>query len=286
MLATASILATLLLACSSPPPVIVSVPQDPAVVTQGRTLVKGLAACGYCHGERGTPDSLLTGGLSSFDKYGEVLAPNVTPAESGLAEWTTYEVLQAIRFAKGRGDDQLSLEVHKGFEWLSDEDSLAIVAYLRTLAPVENRVERRSLSIIERNTTGFFDKARNVPGYVPAIDRRHGVAYGKYLVDNVARCHWCHSSPGSLTASEEYLAGGKLIRRGDRDVLAPGITGALIDGIGEWNEEQIVRFLQTGQTPQGRTIDTGFCPIPFYQNADPADLRAIADYLRTVPAAG
>lgn len=262
-----------------------SFPSDPSEVQRGMQLVKGLAACGFCHGESPRPDAILSGGGQWFDQYGAVYASNITPARTGIGDWSAEDIVQALRSSMRNDGEALSSgDVHSGFEWLTDRDALAIAAYLRSLPQVENRVRRREIGTIDRYTVGLFDTRAEIIGYVPHIPRRFQLELGKYLVDNVARCSACHNSPGSLWSSEEYLAGGREINRAGETKMAPDISASTGFGIGEWSEADIVSYLQTGATPQGREVDSRFCPVDFYRNADPNDLSLVAKYLKsTVP---
>lgn len=263
----------------------VRVPEDAASLARGRALVKGLAACGFCHGENATPDSVLIGGRNSFDVYGEVIAPNITPDKSGIGDWSPQEVVRAIREDTGKDDRDLSLQVHSGFQWISENDVLSIVGYLRTLPPIENSVERRSVSFIARNTAGILESKGAEVGYVPHIDPKFEVQYGGYLVDHVARCIQCHNSAATFLTAEEYLIGGKTIKTSSGEKVSPGITNSKSDGIGSWSEENIVTFLKTSKTPQGHFSDPAFCPTGFYKNAEEKDLKAIAKYLKSLAGA-
>ena len=273
-----------LLSCwSEPPPIILRSQANPEVVARGRELVKGLAACGICHGETPSPSSILAGGRIIHDEYGEVQATNLTPSASGIGNWQDEEVVRAIRSSIRPGDKWISAESHRGYEWMSDEDALAIVSYLRTLPAVDKEINRRDLSFVDRNTKGFFDSRPDIKGYVPSLDPKNVVEYGQYLTDHVARCGGCHHSPASLMRSEEYLAGNRIVKTDLGEKIAPSITSSRIYGLGEWNEAMIVKYLKTGLTPNGGVSDPNFCPTGFFRNASDSDLMAIARYLRTVP---
>lgn len=276
--------ALLCFACSQTEPVFVApIPPDGAQAERGRSLVRGLAACGFCHGEQASPSSLLLGGRPYYDRYGDVNAPNLTSADSGIGAWRDVDVMRAMRASINRDGSWLSGEAHEGYDWMSDSDSFAIVSYLRSLPAVEKEVPRRALGFVDRNTTGFFDSRAEVRGYIPEVRRSEELPYGQYLVDHVARCGSCHNSPGSIIDSEGYLLGGKTITTSDGAKVAPGITSSRVYGIGEWDEAGIVHYLQTGEGPDGRTSDPRFCPWEFYALADKDDLKLIARYLRTVP---
>lgn len=275
----------LVTACSAPAPDRVARPNTPPYLERGRSLVRGLAACGFCHGEEPRPEAVLSGGQEQYDRYGAVPAANITPARAGIGGWSTNEVLRALRSAVAPGGELLSQEVHRGYEWLSDDDALSVAAYLWSLPPVEQEVERRHVTALERNTTGFFESAPEIRGLVPSISPRFQVAYGRYLVDQVARCGYCHTTPAGFVSSAQYLAGGKLVKTASGEKRAPGLTSSAVDGLGSWTEQDIVQFLASGTTPEGRTVDPASCPIAFYRNASPEDAVALAKYLKTVPAA-
>lgn len=261
----------------------VQAPTSTRYVLQGKELVHGLAACTMCHGQQAKPLSPLVGGREQKDIYGPVKAANLTPHETGLKDWTALDFFRAMRGAENPDGELLSAEIHAGYEWMADEDLLSIAAYLRSLPPVENEVERRTISTFDRNTVGVLEYRGEVKGYVPLPERRFPEAYGKYLTDHVARCGFCHNSAGSLVEDPEYLGGGKIIRTGEATRLAPSILPIEPDGIGGWKKDEIVRYLQTGQTPEGRQVDVAACPIPFYANARHSNLEAIAIYLKSIP---
>ncbi|MCB0317211.1 MAG: hypothetical protein KDD56_00535 [Bdellovibrionales bacterium] len=258
-------------------------PHNADLVQHGEYLTKTLAACGYCHGQNSSPNSILEGGRAQYDSYGKVYAANLTPSKSGIGEWSSQEVVTAIRTSTGKERNQLSVELHQGFTWMSDNDVLAIVAYLNTLPPILNDVERREVGFVKRNTIGLFEDRKTISGFIPAISKQHKVEYGRYLVEHVARCTSCHNSDGGLVSDEKYLYGGRIIKNEKGEKIAPNISSSKLYGIGEWSEDQIVYFLRTGETPGARFIDLDFCPVRFYANAKDEDLYAIAAYLRTVP---
>ena len=255
-------------ACSSEPRDRLGDPKGEQYLVRGRSLVRGLAACGYCHAQRPEPTSLFSGGRPFFDKYGEVRAPNLTPGAGGIGAWSTEDIMAAVRSSMRPDGERLSKEAHAGYEWIADEDLLSIIAYLRTLPPIANEVPRRKISFWKRNTTGFMESHDELRGFVPAIDRSRQGEYGRYLVDHVARCGACHNKRGGLLAGDEYLGGGEQIKAGEEEKFAPAINGSSSEGLGDWSAGDIVHYLKTGETPDGRRSDPAFCPWNFYQNAD------------------
>ncbi len=257
------------------------VPITTESVAHGRELFNGVAACAFCHGDKPLPNALPSGGRIQHDLYGDVAAANLTPSKSGIGDWQAKDFISAIRDGLRPDGAKLSPEVHRGMEWMADTDLLAMVAYLTTLPAVENRVERRELGFVSRNTTGFFQGRHDVGGYVPKVDPKHELPYGKYLVDNVARCSYCHSSPASVLSSEGYLQGGHTMQFEGGEKLIPSITNSSAHGIGNWTESEIVTYLKSGDTPDHRRISAEFCPVGFYKMAAERELLAIAKYLKS-----
>lgn len=272
-----------LCACSTEKIDHVAIPKGVDFVEPGRVLVQGLAACGYCHGALPNPEAALTGGQRFVDVYGETEVPNITPGRDGIGEWDTDNFATFFRTGLSREGEMHSQVPHRGMEWMSDQDLLSILAYLKSLPAAKGERERsRVLSFLDRNTSGFFEGRREVTGFVPEIPRRTGARFGQYLVDNVAACGRCHNAPDSTFSTGAYLGGGELIRNEEREATAPNITNSEQDGIGDWTEAEIVKFLQSGERPHGARVDPRFCPVNFYRNAPEQDLRSIAQYLKSV----
>lgn len=218
------------------------------------------------------------------DVFGDVAGPNITVAGSGIGDWTEVDVRTLLRENKRPDGAHLYSSFHKGLEWMSDSDVTAIIAYLRSLPAVESDVERREVGFIGRNTTGFFSSVPEVMGYVPQISESFRVERGEYLTNSVAGCNRCHARSGGTFSSDDFMAGGDEISFDGEVKVAPNITQSKDSGIGNWSEEDLKTYLLTGKTPGGKSIDTRFCPVEFYQRATPAEIDAVVAYLRTVPA--
>jgi cytochrome c553 len=273
-------------ACSAPDPVMPPLPSISAegALAHGANLARGFGACGACHNVAGDPDGELAGGRLIGVGGGSGRAANITPAKSGIGEWSDGDIKRLFRSQLRPDGSEIGINAHRGFEWLSDPDVLALTAYLRSLPAIENEVERGGRGFVERNTTGFFETRREVRGYVPPISPRFTTEYGGYIVDSVARCGSCHNKPGGTISSEVYLAGGRAISFDGEERIAPNITPSTSSGIGSWSEEQIAYFLRSGTKPDGSAVDGRFCPTKFYSQAPDEQVLAVAKYLRSVPA--
>jgi mono/diheme cytochrome c family protein len=124
------------------------------LVARGEYLVE-LIGCAVCHTDGaliGEPryDAWLAGsdvGIAysnpmKYDNPGIVFPPNLTPdPSSGLGRWSDEQISAAIR----HGADSQGRRLIQAMPWLvyekiSDEDTRAIVAYLRHLPPIDNKV--------------------------------------------------------------------------------------------------------------------------------------------------
>jgi mono/diheme cytochrome c family protein len=114
-------------------------------VERGRYLVEVLGACGNCHSPKAPGGEVagkhLAGGFEISAGFGVAVASNITPdRETGIGAWRDGEIVRAIREGKSRDGRTLGppmpFDLYGG---LSDTDVHAMVAYLRTVAPVRTR---------------------------------------------------------------------------------------------------------------------------------------------------
>lgn len=117
-----------------------------ATWNRGRYLVDALAHCGECHTPRDA-----TGGLMS-DMYlagtpngpdGE-LVPNITPHETGIAEWSegdiAYLLSEGLKPSYDDVQGSMAEAVRDGLSYLTEDDLNAIAVYLKTIPAVDNTV--------------------------------------------------------------------------------------------------------------------------------------------------
>jgi mono/diheme cytochrome c family protein len=122
---------------------------DPAAVARGKYLVT-IASCHDCHTPGyflGKPDMAryLGGSDVGFELpgMGVFVGPNLTPdKETGLGNWTDAQVVAAIQ-AGARPDGRMLAPImpYHAFANLTAQDVQAIVAFLRSIPPVQNKVE-------------------------------------------------------------------------------------------------------------------------------------------------
>jgi mono/diheme cytochrome c family protein len=118
---------------------------------RGAYLVGALAHCGECH----TPRNALGAVRGEFHLAGTVngpdgeLVPNITPdRDTGIGAWDEEEIVTLLKEGlKPDYDDvqgSMSETIEEGLSHLNEADLQAIAVYLKTLAPIRNKIEKPS----------------------------------------------------------------------------------------------------------------------------------------------
>ena len=168
---------------------------------------------------------------------GTLYAKNITPA--GIGEWTDGELMRLITNGVTKDNKAIfPLMPYLSYNKLSEEDLYSIVAYIRSLKPIENKVEESSLNF----PLNLIVKTIPPENYIPTkeIDKTDKLKYGEYLV-NIAGCADCHTPqekgeklPGM------YLAGGFEFKMPGGVVRSMNITPDEDTGIGVWDVDDFV----------------------------------------------
>jgi mono/diheme cytochrome c family protein len=116
-------------------------------------------------------------------------------------------------------------------------------------------------------------------------DSADPLEHGRYLVETIAGCGNCHTPrlPDGRPDDSKNLAGAFVIEEPVFRAYAPNITPDMETGIGSWSEDDIVDVLHNARKPDGTYLGP---PMSFgwYRNLSDTDARAIAMYIKSVPA--
>ncbi|GAA4452397.1 cytochrome c [Nibrella saemangeumensis] len=128
-------------------------PDPTNTVEYGKYLV-AFASCIECHTKADAQGQLLPGmefaGGREFPlPTGTVRTANITPAQTGLANWTKEQFIQKF---KSHGEGFVAPAINEGefntimpwsmYAGMTEQDLSAVYDYLRTLKPIENKVEK------------------------------------------------------------------------------------------------------------------------------------------------
>lgn len=254
---------------ASPP-----IPKDSASIARGRHLSRAISKCVDCHG-----DDL--GGQVVFDALpmARVVAPNLTTGRGGIAgSRTDDDYLRAIRHGIGVGGRPLVLMPARNYWHMGDADVGSLVAYLRTLPPVDRDLPPTQFGLIGRvlllkgDLDGMFE-ARQIDHLArrsapPAADTT--ADYGRYLAE-IGGCTGCHGPT---------LSGGAIPGMPPEAKPAANITP---EGIGSWTEQDFFKAVREGVRPNGTALDSTQMPVRLTREMTDLETKAIYLYLRTVP---
>lgn len=264
-------------------------PTSAAEVARGKYVFGATGGCG-CHT---MPKGPINAGGRRYDgPFGTVYSTNITPdRQTGIGGWTDEQIVAAIRLGRRPNGERL-LPVHPfpTFNGMAEEDLRALVAFLRTTAPVNRANQPKKISVPLFESVflpawlAAFAPRETPPPRAPAL----GLARGEYLVKAVGHCGECHT-PRTLTMASDtsrFLAG---TAKGPEDQPVPNITPDPDTGIGKWSVEEIADYLGGGLKPDGDVAGGLMAEViegtlAGYKHMTQADRVAIAQYLKSIPA--
>jgi mono/diheme cytochrome c family protein len=255
-----------------------------AKIQRGKQLV-AVGDCEGCHTVEG--GAKFAGGRPLDTPFGVIYSPNITSdPETGIGSWTDAQFYRAMH--DGIGPDGTHFYPAFPYPWFTKAtraDDDAIHAYLRTLAAVRYRRPPNTLPwpLDIRESMVGWNALYFKPGTYK-YDASHSKEWnrGAYLVLGLGHCGACHTPDNFLGAPEgsRRLQGGVLSHW-----YAPSLAGDRRTGLGSWTQQQIVDFLKNGQTKKGVAYGPMGEVVHYSTSAmDKADLKAIAVYLKSLPA--
>ena len=252
---------------------------------RGAYLVNTIMTCQNCHtpkGPGGVPqfDKDLSGGLTFDEPPFKVTASNLTPdKETGIGSWSEADIRKALVEGVRPNGVPLAAVMPTGFYGiLTPGDLNAIVAHLKTLKPVNNKVADPIYKInLPRQVFPGAEKP------IAPADLSNKAKKGFYLA-TLGHCMECHTPfvngpvdfKGSLGKGGREFPGpwGKSVSR--------NITSHKEKGIGAWTDDEIKRAITQGVSRDGSKLKPPM-GYPFYAKMTADDLDAVVAYLRTVP---
>ena len=259
---------------------------ESAAVKRGSYLVNTIMTCGNCHTPKGPTGDINEKAFSGFLQFDEtpfkVTAPNITPdKETGIGKYSAAQLKKLLITGKKPNGTPLAEVMPTSFyQILTPSDLNAIVAYLRSLPPVSNKVPDPIYKIaLPHHLFPGSEKP-----YTQA-QLRNKVKHGFYLA-TIGHCMECHTpmGPKGRDFVNDLGKGGFQMPPGPWGIsISRNITSSKTKGIGAWSDEEIKRAITQGVSRDGSKLKP---PMGFgyYAGMTNSDLDAIVAYLRTVPA--
>lgn len=248
-------------------PAALELPSDEVSLARGERISNAISGCASCHGSD-------LGGKLFLEQPGlfSLYAPNLTSGAGGVGStYTTEDWLRALRYGIGENGRALAFMPSQHYSRMSEADMGGLLAYLATVAPVENETPQPEFSFIATVLIGAgqlplpVDLITEEP--VP-LDVAEGITaeYGEYFA-TIAICEDCHTA--DYTGNTNPNAGP----------VAPDLTqsGELVG----WSFEDFSTTMKAGITPTGRQLSDEM-PWVYYQFTD-EELEAVWLFLQTMP---
>jgi mono/diheme cytochrome c family protein len=274
----------------------ITVQATPERLARGAYLANHVSVCIDCHATRnwayfsGPPMAGTEGkGGEVFDEKmgfpGTIYAHNITPAALGsVSDGLLYRAITTGVDKDGKAMFPLMPYTH--FTMMSEEDILSIIAYVRTLKPIENTPPATTLRFPLNLIVRTIPERHTQHG---APDTSNVYEYGKYLV-NAANCIECHTQrkDGQIIAGLEFAGGFEFPFPNGQLVRSANLTPDEETGIGSWSETDFVNKFKFYDNPEGRIMPAASMeyntamPWTMFAGMTERDLGAIYKYLRSV----
>lgn len=245
----------------------VSASTNEAAIERGEHLAT-ISGCRECHTR-----NLAGQAFVNEAPIGYIPAPNLTPGGVG-ANYTDEDWDRAIRHGVAKDGRVMTIMASNHYAEYGDDDFANLIAYLKSVPPVENTLGPRQIQFPGTIIFGMLaydswavnqiDHAavggRNAPPMEATAE------YGEYLV-SIASCGSCHA---------ENLAGNTP----DSDSpQGPNITpGGKVKG---WTAEEFALAVRTGQTPEVHRLSNEM-PWAQYAVMSDTEVQALWQYIQSL----
>lgn len=260
---------------------------DPAaqLIQRGKYLATA-GDCIACHTVVGGKP--FAGGLALSTPLGDIYSTNITPSKTaGIGNYTLEQFTAAMRRGiRADGQHLYPAMPYTSYAKTSDDDIKAMYAYfMQGVAPSDAPAQATDLPFpfnIRLSMAAWNLLFLDTTPYKTAPEKGELWNRGAYLVNGLTHCSTCHT-PRNVFMAEDVsraLAGADI-----GPWHAPNITADANSGIGGWSDEDIINYLRYGHSSKGQAsgpmaeaVDNSL------QHLTEPDLKAIAVYIKTVPA--
>lgn len=237
----------------------------PEQIARGKYIAD--ISCSGCHDPEKT--GALVGGFDMSQEIpiplGTIVSYNLTPA-GVLQERTDGELFRVLRHGVTKDGSLSGFMSFLPYRQLSDEDTKALIAYLRSQPPTPSKsnapqgTQMNALALLMIGA-GMFPIPEPVTGVVTAPAPGENAAYGKYVA-TFGECRGCHGP--QMTGAEPSAA----------DPAGVPNARAFITNV---SREQFFQMMRTGKRPDGSELKM---PWENASKMTDADLGALYEYLK------
>ncbi len=248
-------------------------PTGDSAVARGEHVTKALAKCADCHGDD-------YGGrvIVADPAIGTISGPNLTTGRGGrLGSMSDADIERAVRHGVTKEGRRLFIMPSNEYQNLSDDDMGVIIAYLRTVPPVDREPApiavgplARALHLAGKMPWFPSDGVTHRAEVVGAVVADSTIDYGRYLVTGgCAGCHGPNLSGGAIHGAPPDW---------------PHSSNLTPTGLASYDYAAFQKALTEGVRPDGTKLHP-VMPVQATKLMTPLEMTAIWKYLGTVAAA-
>ncbi|MEZ4702973.1 MAG: cytochrome c [Rhodothermales bacterium] len=239
-----------------------SAPSDSATLARGLHIAQ-TRVCHDCHGEA------LEGKVFADAPPFRMVAPNLTSGKGGVA--ASYRSIsdwdRSIRYGVRPNGTALLIMPARAFHHLSDTDAAALIAYVRSMPPVDNELPAREIRplgnvLLGAGALDIAMEVRTQPARKAAPPEGATPEYGEYIIDSL--CAYCHG---------DDLGGGPALEPGTPP--PPSLAAA-----SAWPLDQFATAIRTGIAPGGRQLNAQLMPTMAFSHFTDQEIEAVHRYLQ------
>ncbi|MCB9932544.1 MAG: c-type cytochrome [Planctomycetes bacterium] len=246
---------------------------DDEAIARGKYLVNHVMGCNHSECHRA---DFGGGAVMDAQPIGRVYAPNLTQGEGSVTkDYKPEDWVRILRHGIKRDNTRALIMPSEDYYLFPDEDLAAAVAYIKSQPAVNRENEGHSLGPIGMLLTMSepvfaYDKIDH-KAERPKAERGPTKEWGKVMI---GACTGCHGAT---------LSGGKIPGGDPSWPASRNLTPDKETGIGNWSFDDFKKALTTGVRPDGSQLQE-MMPWKAYAGMDPDDIKALWEYLQTVPA--
>ena len=245
---------------------------DTANIARGKYLFES-RACMECHAQDGHGGDVVKDDGGMY-----VHAPNLTPGKGSVtAQYTAEDWVRTIRHGVKPNGKPALIMPSEDYNRLTDEDLIALVAYARSLPPVDGQGTEIRLPLpvkalyaagVIKDSAERIDHALPSPAPMPAAVN---AAHGAYVANGCIGCHGDKLSGGKIPGTPPDWPPAANLTPGKGSVMVNYET-----------PDKFRAMLRSGKRPDGSAVST-VMPFRSLAKLDDTDVDAIYVFLKTVP---
>jgi cytochrome c553 len=246
-------------------------PTGAEALARGQVLAE-VSSCTACH-------TASLGGESFINEpvLAILSAPNLTSGLGGIGgQYTDADWERAIRHGVRPDGTGLIIMASQHFNYYSDEDLGALIAYLKSVPPVDNGLPARQVGPMGNILLAFGafpfapDLIDHSAAHTAATPTGATAAHGEYLTQ-ITACTDCHGAGFVGRTPEEAGQGAP---------AGPNLTPG--GELGGWTEADFFKAMREGVKPTGTPLSADM-PWTAYAKLADEELSAIWLYLQSLP---